>query len=146
MIIRPAAEADLDAWSEMRAALWPELDVVGHRAEAAEALDGEDLASVVAEAPDGTLAGFAEAALRRDYVNGCDTSPVAFVEGLYVRPEHRHAAVGRALCAAIADWGRALGCAELASDALLDNADSHAFHQAVGFEETERVVYFRLTL
>lgn len=34
----------------------------------------------------------------------------------------------------------------MASDALLDNAGSHAFHEAVGFEETERVVYFRKSL
>jgi aminoglycoside 6'-N-acetyltransferase I len=27
---------------------------------------------------------FAEATLRRDYVNGCSTSPVGFLEGVYV--------------------------------------------------------------
>lgn len=92
------------------------------------------------------IAGFAEAALRRDYVNGCDSSPVAFVEGLYVRPEHRKADIARRLCAAVADWGRTQGCTELASDAEIHNLESHAFHQAIGFEETERVVYFRMTL
>ncbi|WP_297512468.1 aminoglycoside 6'-N-acetyltransferase [uncultured Caulobacter sp.] len=146
MIARRAREADLEAWARMRAALWPELDLDEHRAEAVEALAADDVAVFVAEGPDGSLAGFGEAALRHDYVNGCDTSPVAFVEGVYVRPEHRRAEVGRALCAAIADWGRARGCVELASDALLDNTESHAFHAAVGFEETERVVYFRRAL
>ncbi|MDB5495666.1 MAG: aminoglycoside acetyltransferase [Phenylobacterium sp.] len=34
----------------------------------------------------------------------------------------------------------------MASDALLDNRESHAFHSAVGFEEAERVVYFRKIL
>jgi aminoglycoside 6'-N-acetyltransferase I len=52
----------------------------------------------------------------------------------------------RALCAAIAAWGRDQGCTELASDALEDNVQSHAFHRAIGFEETERVVYFRMLL
>jgi aminoglycoside 6'-N-acetyltransferase I len=35
---------------------------------------------------------------------------------------------------------------ELASDALLDNNGSHAMHEALGFTETERVVYFRKAL
>ncbi len=146
MIVRPVSAADLDAWAELRVALWPDGSVAEHRAEAAEALEDPDLVTYVAETPDGLIAGFVEAALRRDYVNGCETSPVAFVEGLYVRPEHRKAEIGRALCTAVADWGRTKGCSELASDALADNLDSHAFHRAVGFEETERVVYFRMGL
>ena len=148
MIVRPVRPEDLDAWAALRFDLWPdEGSVAEHRAEAAETLEQpQTFATFVAEAPDGAIAGFIEAALRHDYVNGCETSPVAFIEGLYVRPEHRKAEVGRSLCAAVADWGRAMGCSELASDALADNAESHAFHRAVGFEETERVVYFRMGL
>ena len=147
MIIRRASERDLDAWADLRAALWPDVSVEDHRTEAKDALNQPDgLVAHVAETPDGVIAGFIEAALRHDYVNGCDTSPVAFVEGLYVRPEHRKADVARRLCAAVADWGRAQGCTELASDADADNLEAHAFHQAIGFEETERVVYFRMTL
>lgn len=137
----------MDGWTALRAELWPEDATDDHRAEVVEALASEkDIVAYVAEATDGRLAGFVEAALRHDYVNGCDTSPVGFVEGLYVRPEFRSAQVGRALCEAVADWARRQGCRELASDALADNVASHAFHQAVGFEETERVVYFRKAL
>ncbi|WP_299007475.1 aminoglycoside 6'-N-acetyltransferase [uncultured Caulobacter sp.] len=147
MLIRAAAPRDLDDWTALRVELWPDDDIADHRAEVGEALASEkDIVAFVAEAPDGRLAGFVEAALRHDYVNGCETSPVAFVEGLYVRPAFRNAQVGRALCDAVADWGRRRGCSELASDALADNLESHAFHQAVGFEETERVVYFRKPL
>jgi aminoglycoside 6'-N-acetyltransferase I len=46
----------------------------------------------------------------------------------------------------VADWGRAQGCSEFASDAELENVDSHAMHRALGFVETERVVYFRWEL
>nr|WP_241823604.1 GNAT family N-acetyltransferase [Sphingomonas sp. Sph1(2015)] len=53
---------------------------------------------------------------------------------------------GGALVAAVADWGRAQGCSEFASDAELENVDSHAMHRALGFVETERVVYFRWEL
>jgi len=39
-----------------------------------------------------------------------------------------------------------MGCAELASDAMLDNTVAQAMHAALDFEETERVVYFRRLL
>jgi len=47
---------------------------------------------------------------------------------------------------ASAQWARERGCSELASDALLDNAASRAMHRALGFEETERAVFFRKSL
>lgn len=94
----------------------------------------------------GELVGFAEAALRSDYVNGCDTSPVVFLEGIYVRPENRRMGVARLLCDAVEAWGRSLGCTEFASDASLENAQSRMLHSALGFEETERVVFFRKAL
>ncbi|AZW16199.1 GNAT family N-acetyltransferase [Bordetella hinzii] len=90
--------------------------------------------------------GLAEAALRRDYVNGCETSPVAFLEGLYVVPDSRRQGVGAALCAEIERWGREQGCREFASDTALDNHASQALHRRLGFAETERVVFFRKPL
>ena len=75
-------------------------------------------------------------------VNGCTTSPVAFLEGLYVLPEYRRRGVARRLCAAVEAWATALGCAELASDTWLDSIDSQRMHAALHFAETERVVYF----
>ena len=148
MKVRPATAADVEAWAAMRAQLWPDDDAQAHAADIAETfLCGDpDQIAFVAEDADGCLTGFVEASIRHDYVNGCDTSPVAFGEGAFILPHLRGTGIGRALVEAVAQWGRARGCAELASDALLDNTASHAFHEAVGFEETERVVYFRRML
>ena len=107
--------------------------------------EGVNFIALGAGGPDDAT-GFAEAMLRRDYVNGCDSSPVLFLEGLYVDPAHRRQGVARALVDAIAGWGREQGYREFASDALLANAASHAVHAALGFTETERVVYFRKPL
>jgi aminoglycoside 6'-N-acetyltransferase I len=145
MKISPCTLADLDDWAAMRAALWPGEEWLREEAEAMLTLPAETSLNLIARTR-GAPAGFAETVLRSDHVNGCETSPVAFLEGIYVSPEYRENGVARALAEAVADWGRGLGCTEFASDALLDNLDSHAFHAAIGFAETERVVYFRRAL
>jgi aminoglycoside 6'-N-acetyltransferase I len=135
----------LPQWVALRCALWPDEDAAQMAREAPGLMTQPGMLVLVAHEGE-TVIGFAEAAIRRDYVNGCETSPVAFVEGIYVVPAQRRHGVARALIAAVEDWARERGLSELASDALLDNAQSHAMHQALGFGETERVVYFRKVL
>jgi aminoglycoside 6'-N-acetyltransferase I len=91
----------------------------------------------------GDAVGLAEASVRHDYVNGTTGSPVAFLEGIYVAPGARRQGVAAQLVAAVGTWAREQGCGELASDADVANEVSHAMHRALGFEETERVVFFR---
>lgn len=100
----------------------------------------------LAVSADGSVLGFVEASKRIDYVNGTSTSPVAFLEGLYVVANARRRGVARALVESVVTWSLAEHCTELASDALLDNDTAHLVHRALGFEETERVVYFRRLL
>lgn len=134
-------------WLALREALWPGGPRSEHLAEMGSFLaQPERFCQLVAYAADGTPVGFVEASLRSDYVNGTSTTPVAFLEGLYVAPLHRRRGVARRLVAAVQQWALARGCQELASDAALDNEVSHALHEALGFEETERVVYFRKEL
>lgn len=142
--VRRATAADVPAWSAQRTALWPDEDAQVLADEALAMLDDDGIV-FVAES-EGRIVGFAEAALRHDYVNGTETSPVGFLEAWYVTPAWRGRGVGSALVRAVEGWTREQGCSELASDALLDNTASHAAHAACGFEETERVVYFRKLL
>ena len=138
----------LDDWYRLRQALWPQSPSGDHRHELVNKLcAGTDSAvAFVSRMASGEVVGFAEATLRHDPVNGCDTSPVLFLEGIYVVPAHRRRGVARSLCEAVEAWGRSFGCTEFGSDALLDNAASHAFHSALGFGECERVVVFRKLL
>lgn len=148
MPIQSATLSDIERWVELRARLWDDTTYDQHMEEVATMLarpSGEFVAFLdVADATG--IRAFAEAALRRDHVNGCETSPVAFLEGIYVRPEFRGAGIGRDLLKSVQSWAQEQGCAELASDADLGNVASHGFHSATGFEETERVVYFRKRL
>nr|WP_312970817.1 aminoglycoside 6'-N-acetyltransferase [Brucella intermedia] len=135
-----------EAWAQLRHALWPDTSLEQHLQEIYETLNQDNAVTFIAESAGYQIAGFAEAALRRDYVNGCETSPVLFLEGIYVSPEYRQRGIARLLCEAIANWGREKGCTEFASDVLLENRDSQSFHTALGFDETERVIFYRKLL
>jgi aminoglycoside 6'-N-acetyltransferase I len=147
MRIEPCTRRTLDDWVALRLSLWPDSLEQDERSEAEAMLahPGQAIA-FLARTSDGEAVGFAEATLRHDYVNGCATSPVAFLEGIFVDPEHRKRGIARLLVQAIEDWAAELGCFEFASDAELHNSISHRMHAALGFEETERVVYFRKRL
>lgn len=134
-------------WLPLREALWPHCSKAEHLAEMAEFLaQPERCVQFVAYTQTYQPVGFAEASLRSDYVNGTKSSPVAFLEGIYVSPTHRRHGIARSLIAAVSEWASSHGCQEFASDAALDNALSHKVHTSLGFVETERVVYFRKVL
>ena len=90
--------------------------------------------------------GFANVALRHDYVEGCDSSPVAYLEGIYVKPPYRRQGYARHLVDACQLWGMEQGCHEFASDCELNNQTSWAFHLAMGFLEVNRLICFKKSL
>ena len=143
--VNSAGAEDVADWLAMRNALWPHAAMENPDEIAALRANPEQVA-FVARDDSGKPVGFAEAAIRHDHVNGCDTSPVGFLEGIYVVEVARRQGVARQLVAAVADWSRLQGCRELGSDASLDNLSSHRMHEALGFSETDRVVFFRQLL
>ena len=134
-------------WLGLRKALWPDGADDEHEMEmAAFVAAPERYGQFMACADDGRPIGLAEVSLRSDYVNGTESSPVAFLEGLFVEASSRRQGVARALLLSVGAWARARGCAELASDTPLENTLSQAVHRQLGFAETERVVYFNMAL
>lgn len=102
---------------------------------------GTESAVFLAE-EDGQTLAFAQCGLRHDYVEGTQSSPVGYLEGIYVREGTRRAGVASALVSACEQWAKALGCTEFASDCPMDNALSIAFHLGAGFTEANRLVCF----
>jgi aminoglycoside 6'-N-acetyltransferase I len=143
MTIERCTSLDQPGWLDFRLALWTDATADDHHAYMAISLAQPErfLQLMMYDARRQPI-GFIEGSIRGDYVNGTETSPVGFVEGVYVLPAWRRKGVARALFAAIGDWAKARGCRELASDALLENEASQRAHLALGFTETERVVYF----
>jgi len=147
MIIERLTSADDPDWLRLRTQLWPDSTTEEHRLEMATCLaESERCVQFIARSNGGEAMGFAEASIRTDHVNGTTSSPVAFLEGLYVAPGDRRQGAARSLVAAVADWARTQGCSELASDTDLDNTISRTAHARLGFRETERVVYFNMAL
>jgi aminoglycoside 6'-N-acetyltransferase I len=104
-----------------------------------------DAAVFVAERPEGSVCGYVEVGSRK-YADGCNTSPVGYIEAWYVDPDMRRSGYGRALLEAAESWARSRGYSEIASDALLDNTVSYTAHIRSGYSEVERVVQFRKSL
>jgi len=143
--IRRIAAADRTSWLRMRDALWPgAFDDHDRETRAFFEADAAPLVVFVAES-DGRLVGFLELDFRK-YAEGCESSPVPFIEGWYVDPAFRGRGIGRALVKTAEAHAREAGQHEIASDAELTNVDSIAAHRALGFEEIERIVCFRRSL
>ena len=145
MRVRPYNDADWAEWLRMSVALFPEYSADDLAKGMREFRTRPDAEVFVVERNNGSTAGFVEAG-SRPYADGCDTSPVGFVEAWYVDPDVRRAGYGRTLLRAAEDWARGRGYTEMASDALLDNLISHAAHHRAGYEEVGRVVQFRKSL
>src|SRR6478672_7682199 len=143
MIIERCTAEYLEAWVCLRQALWPDETLEEHRRNALSLLNRTKNAVVyLAREEGGDVVAFAEATLRRDYVNGCSTSQLGFLEGFYVEPPDRNRGLARMLCKALEDWAAHPGCIELASDVLLQNALPKIVHEALAIEEAERVVFY----
>jgi aminoglycoside 6'-N-acetyltransferase I len=149
--IREALATDRNQLLAMRAELWPEGSLEEHASEL-DATLGTGMSgtlpgtTLVSQDEDGALTGFLEVGLR-SHADGCDTAqPVGFVEGWFVREAFRGRAVGKALMRAAEEWARGQGCREIASDTQVENEESQRAHAALGFQETDRCVYYRKDL
>lgn len=140
-MIRKAKTEDLFPLTDLALKLWPGHDREELAQEMKMLLDKPDAALFLAYFREDAV-GFAQCQLRQDYVEGTETSPVGYLEGIFVAPEHRRQGVARRLLAACKDWARQCGCQEFGSDCELENTQSLHFHLALGFQEAGRIICF----
>lgn len=86
--------------------------------------------------------GFAQCQLRCDYVEGTNSSPVGYLEGVFVKENKRKQGTAKQLVMQCEAWAKAEGCIEFASDCELTNQESLYFHLKMGFEEANRIICF----
>ena len=141
MTVRKAEAKDLPILGELACGLWPHHTPDAMRAEMAETLEMPDAAFFLAFA-EKTAVGFAQCQLRCDYVEGTDSSPVGYLEGIYVADAYRKQGFAKALLTACESWAKTKDCSEFASDCELTNTQSLQFHLRMGFEEANRIICF----
>ena len=141
-MIKKAKKADSAILAEMALLMWEDDDPNDLKEEFERLTEGDDSACFIQYADD-TPVGFAQCQLRRDYVEGTDTSPVGYLEGIFVREEYRRRGYARALLNRCEKWAKERHCSQFASDCELENEDSLRFHMAMGFEEANRIICFR---
>jgi aminoglycoside 6'-N-acetyltransferase I len=125
----------------MRQGLWPEAPVHYLSFDLDDRLADPDYAVFVAFDVAEKCIAFIEAGLR-DYGEGCESSPVGYIEAWYVDEHIRGQKLGRELVQAAEQWAREKGCTEMASDTWLENEASIAAHLKLGYAEAERLVHF----
>jgi aminoglycoside 6'-N-acetyltransferase I len=139
--IRRATHADKPDWLRMRQGLWPDAPIEYLTFDMNDRLADPDYAVFVASNADGKLVAFIEAGLR-DYGEGCETSPVGYIEAWYVDEHLRGQKLGRQMVHMAEQWAREKGMTEMASDTWLENEASIAAHWRLGYQEADRLVHF----
>lgn len=141
MKIVKGTKRELENIVKLAIMLWPNSSEEKLNLHFTKLLDKEDAVIFLAEEEDQYI-GFAHCQLRFDYVEGTDTSPAGYLEGIYVMEEYRKRGIGKELVTYCEEWSRQKGCTEFASDIELDNVDSFNFHLKVGFKEVNRLICF----
>ncbi len=141
MEIRCASKQDSSISAELFYHMWNSQPLQELKEELEEYICGSDHAVFLAY--DGeTPVAVAQCSLRRDYVEGTDSSPVGYLEGVFVLEGYRRQGIGRELCRICEDWAVQKGCREFASDCTWNNEESRRFHLHTGFSEAGRIICF----
>ena len=139
--IRRATYDDKSNWLRLRQRLWPDAPIEYLNFDLDQRLADPDYAVFVASRGEENLVAFIETGLRA-HGEGCETSPVGYIEAWYVDEHLRGQNLGRDLVQMAEQWAREKGCTEMASDTWLENEPSIAAHLRLGYAEVERLVHF----
>ncbi len=144
-MIQKATNSDSRILAEMAVQMWDSHTVDELATEFTETITSGKAVFFIKYA-DGVPVGFAQCSLRTDYVEGTDSSPVGYLEGIFVKAEYRNKGYAKELLLACEKWAKDMGCNEFASDCELDNIGSFKFHMAMGFDEANRIICFKKNL
>jgi len=142
MKILRITQKDLSDWQTLALRLWSNYSPEEMKTILYSTLESPKEGGFLARDDAGRAIAFMNLSLRYDYVPGAKESPVAYIEGIYVEEAYRKQGIAAHLVRHAEQWAHEKKCTELASDALIENTDSHHFHTQMGFREVERVVTF----
>ena len=138
--IRRVTQNDKTEWFHMRKGIWPEAPDEYLDFDMDDILASDNDLVIFACDGDSPI-GLTEARIR-EYGEGCETSPVGYLEGWYVQDDYRGRGIVGIMTQAAENWVREKGCTEMASDTWLDNEPSIRAHVKMGYIEVERLVHY----
>jgi len=141
MILVPIQENEFPIWREMRECVYESLSSDFHDNEMSLIIRKEDWHCLFIKDKKNEILGFVELS-SRNVVDGCLSSPVAYIEGLFIRKENRGQGLGSKSVETIKAWCKERGFTELGADTELANKRAQKFFNSVGFHETFRIVEF----
>jgi aminoglycoside 6'-N-acetyltransferase I len=140
-MIKQATIEDSRTITELAILLWPDNEIDELEEELKDYIISNS-AVIFIYIDETTPIGFAQCGLRKDYVEGTESTPVGYLEGVFVRKEHQKKGIAKKLLTRCEEWAKEQGCSEFASDCELGNTESLKFHLQVGFEEANRIICF----
>ncbi|MCK9575128.1 MAG: aminoglycoside 6'-N-acetyltransferase [Clostridia bacterium] len=142
MKIIKATENDLKSLIELENKLWKKHTIEELALETLNQIRDDKNAFFLAY--DGVRAiGFSHISMRYEYVEGCNSSPTGYLEGIFVLKEYRRKQVASNLVVNCEEFAKQNGCLQFASDCEIKNIASIKFHRHVGFCIAKRNIHFK---
>lgn len=142
MKIKEITKKDFSEWVKMGLLFWPKHTEEKVRKEFKRILNSKKEKSFIDADNNRSFLGFINISIRNDYVEGSATSPVGYIEGIYVKKEYREKGIAKLLLKEAEKWFVKKGLSEVGSDAEVNNIISQKFHKNVGFKKGEAIVHY----
>lgn len=140
-MVRKAEKNDLETLASLAALLWNSHSVHELASDFSEIISKGN-SQFFLEYDDNIPIGFAICQLRHDYVEGTKTTPVGYLEGIFIKDGYRNKGYAKELLSECEAYAKENGCQEFASDCEIDNISSLNFHKAMNFTEANRIICF----
>jgi len=141
MIISPIQDNQFPLWKHMREQVYCLLDDEFHEKEMEQIFARSDWYCYFLKIDEDQIIGLVELS-SRNIVDGCLSSPVAYIEGLYLKKKYRDKGLGKEAIEIIKNWCKENDFSELGADTELKNIKAQKFFKSVGFHESYRIVEF----
>lgn len=144
-MIKIATKKEANVLATLAIKMWKDHEIDELKQEFCELLNNKNVICFIKYIDDLPIA-FAQCQLRHDYVEGTNSSPVGYLEGIFVLEEYRNKGYAKELLKECEKWAKEKGCLEFASDCEIYNDSSLKFHISMGFEEVNRIICFKKRL
>lgn len=145
MKLSPITKDEFSLWSKYRSEIYPLLSREYDLKEMGFIYSSDVWRCWFIESMDGERIGLVELSLR-NVVDGCLSSPVPYLEGLYLVESERGKGLGARVIELLKRWCHENGYSELATDTELSNLRAQEFYEKLGFVLVDRVVEYRLEI